>query len=191
MLKKIVLILPLLFAAPANAANLLANSGFETGSLSPWTVSTNNPVVTTAEAHTGQYSVAAFSDDAIRQDFAAVATSQISQVSFWVKRAGGPYDGYDFYYDDGTSQQFFLNAIFQGDDWLFFDLTANLAENKNLTGFRIFGTSPGPAYLDDFTIEAGTAAVPEPSAWAMMLLGFGVAGGAMRSAARRRRLACA
>ena len=33
-----------------------------------------------------------------------------------------------------------------------------------------------------------TAAVPEPATWAMMLLGFGFVGGALRSAKRRQRL---
>jgi len=33
---------------------------------------------------------------------------------------------------------------------------------------------------DDFTFEVGDGAVPEPTTWAMMILGFGLAGGAMR-----------
>ncbi|NTZ43843.1 PEP-CTERM sorting domain-containing protein [Altererythrobacter sp. SALINAS58] len=33
-----------------------------------------------------------------------------------------------------------------------------------------------------------TAAVPEPTTWAMMLLGFGFIGGAMRSAKRRQKV---
>lgn len=36
--------------------------------------------------------------------------------------------------------------------------------------------------------EQVTAAVPEPGTWAMMLLGFGFVGGAMRSAKRRQKL---
>jgi hypothetical protein len=36
--------------------------------------------------------------------------------------------------------------------------------------------------------SGGPGAVPEPSAWAMMLLGFGFVGGAMRSAKRRKGL---
>jgi hypothetical protein len=40
----------------------------------------------------------------------------------------------------------------------------------------------------DLTFSATIAAVPEPSSWAMMLLGFGAVGGAMRSAKRRRKL---
>ncbi len=36
--------------------------------------------------------------------------------------------------------------------------------------------------------SAVTAAVPEPGTWAMMLLGFGFVGGAMRSAKRRQKV---
>ena len=37
-------------------------------------------------------------------------------------------------------------------------------------------------------LEVNNSAVPEPATWAMLLLGFGVVGGAMRSAKRRQRL---
>jgi hypothetical protein len=37
--------------------------------------------------------------------------------------------------------------------------------------------------------EVGTAAIPEPATWAMMVLGFGVLGGGLRVARRRRSLA--
>lgn len=166
-------------AAPASAANVLTNAGFESGSLAPWT-SLNTPFVTSAEARSGTYSVAAFAADQIRQDFAAVATSLVSEVSIWVKRQGGPFDSYAFYYDDNTSQNFLINGIGQGDDWLYFNLTSNLAAGKNLNGFSIFGTSPGPAYFDDVLIDVGGGVVPEPATWAVLVLGFGVMGGAMR-----------
>jgi hypothetical protein len=187
MLKGLFVAIPLLFAAaPANAANILVNSGFESGALGPWVASSGGPIVTTAEAHTGQYSVAANGQDAIRQNFAPIATSQITELSFWAKRVGGAFDTYQFYYDDLTQSNFFLTGA--GDDWAFFDVTTKLAANKNLTGFSIYGTSPGPAYLDDFTIDTVASAVPEPATWAMMIVGFGAVGTMVRS---RRRLAAA
>jgi PEP-CTERM motif len=51
------------------------------------------------------------------------------------------------------------------------------------------------AYVDDFgndnvnyAFRLVGGAVPEPSTWAMMLLGFGFVGGAMRSAKRRQKV---
>lgn len=39
----------------------------------------------------------------------------------------------------------------------------------------------------DLTFSATISAVPEPSTWAMMLIGFGAVGGAMRAAKRKRK----
>jgi hypothetical protein len=48
----------------------------------------------------------------------------------------------------------------------------------------------GPEFLIDDIVVNGTfnAAVPEPSTWAMMVVGFGLLGGAMRASRRRRAL---
>jgi hypothetical protein len=45
-----------------------------------------------------------------------------------------------------------------------------------------------PAISDFAPNNATLAAVPEPATWAMMLIGFGAVGGAMRSAKRRQKL---
>jgi len=66
----------------AQAADILVNGGFESGTLSPWAVANNTPTLTTTQAHSGLYSVAAFAADAIQQSFSAVPASQISQASF-------------------------------------------------------------------------------------------------------------
>jgi subtilisin-like proprotein convertase family protein len=39
--------------------------------------------------------------------------------------------------------------------------------------------------LGSWTLTLSTAAVPEPSTWAMLILGFGLVGGALRSARRK------
>ncbi|MCB9845845.1 MAG: hypothetical protein H6811_07680 [Phycisphaeraceae bacterium] len=158
----------------ASAQNVLANDGFESGVLSPWFADSGSPFITTAEAHSGTFSCAAFGSDSIRQDFAPIAASSITEVSIWVKRASGAFDQYTFYYDDGSDGTFLINDIGGGDDWKLHDLTANLDLSKNLSGFSIYGTSAGPAYFDDVTIT------PAPAS--MALLGVG---GLL--AARRRR----
>ncbi|WP_082992670.1 PEPxxWA-CTERM sorting domain-containing protein [Erythrobacter sp. QSSC1-22B] len=71
--------------------------------------------------------------------------------------------------------------------------------NRNLLSFNVgaissFSFRPsvgtgGFLQFDDITVSQDVAgAVPEPSTWAMMLLGFGFVGGAMRSAKRRHKL---
>src|SRR5258708_3244425 len=118
----------MLFCAGAQAANLLLNPGFETGSLNPWTANDGAPTVSNAEAHSGGFSAAAFSNDSIKQTFAPVPVGNILEVSLWAKRPPFPFDQYTFYYSDATTS---TNVILgNGSDWEFFNLTANLTPGK-------------------------------------------------------------
>jgi len=96
-------------------------------------------------------------------------------------RDGGPFDLYAFSYDDGTSEYFVANRIGSA-GWQYFDVTANLNLAKNLSGFLIYGTSSGPAYLDDFAIQTRDvpSGVPEPASWALLVSGLGLVGARMR-----------
>jgi len=166
-MKYLLLFLALLFSSTVNAVPILTNGGFETGNISPWYQGNGSPVITNAEAHGGSYSVSAFGSDLIRQDFAAVLVEDITEVSFWVKRIGGVFDSVQFFYEDGTVGNTLISD-FSTSDWAFFDVTGFLDAGKYLVGFGVYGTSPGPAYLDDFTIEA----VPEPESIALLGLGL-------------------
>jgi hypothetical protein len=157
----------LLLASLSQAAPVVVNGSFETGNLSGWTVADGAPVVTSSEAHTGTYSVAAFSNDAIRQNFGPVATADITEFSFWVKRAGGPFDFLQLFYGDASNENLFPSG--PSSDWTYFNLTASLDVGKTLTGFLIYGTD-GPAYLDDFVVNTGAGTVPEPSNLALSAL---------------------
>src|SRR4051794_26491169 len=102
MRSKLALAVPLMFAilsspAAASTTNLLINGGFESGTFNPWTTG-SSPTITNTQAHTGIYSVASFSSDLISQSFAPIATSDISEVSFWVLRQGGAFDLVQFLY---------------------------------------------------------------------------------------------
>ncbi|OBX19716.1 hypothetical protein A9995_03890 [Erythrobacter sp. QSSC1-22B] len=65
-----------------------------------------------------------------------------------------------------------------------YDPDVNNTYSVNLTS----GSNSLTTYAKLGTGAVTTAAVPEPSTWAMMLLGFGFVGGAMRSAKRQQKL---
>lgn len=50
------------------------------------------------------------------------------------------------------------------------------------------GSGTGDVWFKASFSQADAGAVPEPAAWAMMLVGFGFVGGAMRAAKRRQRI---
>jgi hypothetical protein len=167
--------LSICWATSAGASELLVNGGFETGSLGPWFASSGSPFVTSAEAHSGTYSAAAFGSDEIRQNFTATATSEITDVSFWALNIpNGPFDQVTFDYQDGTSNSFVISSSSR--TWTMFDVTSDLVVGETLTGFSIFGTSSGPTYFDDFSILTTSTTTPLPAALPLFATGLGAMG---------------
>lgn len=191
-------VLALAGAGSASATNILGNPGFETGSLGPWTVGSNlctgsfcSPwTVSTAAAESGTYSAVDLGNIELTQTFAAVATSSITDASFWVMhslaRTGGSVPMMVvFGYSNGTTSSVTIDTL--NTSWDQEDVTADLASGLMLDSISVFGYAPnlneiaggtaGSAftYVDDFDIEvAGSTATPEPGA--LVLLGSGLIG---------------
>lgn len=71
-----------------------------------------------------------------------------------------------------------------GGQWTTFTWTGRSMEAGNRWAWRI---SDGPSYIDNIVFaNEHIAAVPEPATWAMLILGFGLTGAALR---RRQRVA--
>ncbi len=175
-----------LLGANANAANVLVNSGFESGVLTPsfnssdfcggciWTV-------TSTDAHTGSYSAVVSGNRLLEQSFAAVATSDITEASLWLKMPGTGIAAISFRYSDTSTGEFVATV---SSDWAKYDMTSSLAAGKSLVGFGVYGCTgcltPSETYADDLLVNA----VPEPETYALMLAGLGMLG----FAARRRKI---
>ena len=152
------------------SANEVVNAGFETGTYAGW-ITDGTLSLTSLEAHTGMYSSAQQSDGRISQSFAPLDVASIAEFSFWGKRVGGLFNAVQFGYSDLTTSGTIVDTIGGSSDWSFVDLTSFLSPGKSLTSFLVYGTSPGPVYLDDFKLETRSSSVPDRGATGILLAG--------------------
>jgi|GEM_PF-2257205 len=131
-----------------SGTDILLNSGFESGTLSPWFQGRNfcggggcepwadllyHPIQ-------GSWDAGNEGNMELRQNFSATDTSTITRVAYWVRQPNAAIaEAFDFFYTDGSDEEFvvFLN----GAGWQSFDVTADLAAGKSLTGFSLWGFS--------------------------------------------------
>ena len=182
-------------AAADPISPVILNGGFETGRLAPWFNARDfggiEPwTVTSSEAHSGGFSAVGVGNNELRQNFAAVATNAIAELSFWVRHPNLTFQfgqAFDLFFADGSSIE--RSFPVSGDQWQFFDLTNRLPANRTLVGFSLWGyNSSSPerpvTLVDDVRLAAErTPPVPEPAT--LMLVGTGMAAASLR--ARRRR----
>lgn len=92
---------------------------------------------------------------------------------------------FDYSHNPGANASNFAASVTAGDlsttvsqtssvrDWVAFSQSFTATSNSTLLTFlNTQGGSNGGIYLDDVSVTPLTAAVPEPSTWAMMILGF-------------------
>jgi hypothetical protein len=168
----------LFVAGGAQAVNLVNNPGFESGTLAGWR--TNGGTAISTDAHSGSFAASGFNADYLKQVFAPIDVPTITEFSFWTRRDGGPFIGVIFLYSGGYAKWHTVDLVGDGDDWFFLDMTDLLDDQQKLWGFKIYGTWPGPAYFDDFTLTA----VPEPSSGLLMLAGVALAALKLRRRSR-------
>jgi hypothetical protein len=181
-------------AAPPASANLISNGDFETGNFSGWTVTPpdGNVVVlsgsdyqpccgttgTGAElsnhfASFGPGNIA-ITGVTIGQTFSTIA-GQTYNFSFNYGALGGGSEQLQFEIITGASQQI-LTAVANDDlDHVFQSMTGTFIASSSTT--IKFGDLGGLADTQannvDFILDnISVTAVPEPSTWAMLLLGF-------------------
>jgi hypothetical protein len=162
----------------SDATQYLLNGGFETQDLSGWTRSGNlsntfvEPNSFSYGAQSGNYFVAVGTvntEGVLSQTFSDVAGQQLL-ISGWVAGDGSSPSGVRFIFDGTTYVS--MNPI-PNQAWTeySFDVTA--------TGTDTFGVAftdnRSFAGLDSFSVT-NVSAVPEPSTWAMMILGFASVG---------------
>ena len=167
-------------ATPSNAAELVTNGGFETGDFSGWTLGGNTGFsgVSSSAAHSGNYGAyfgQVGSTGTLSQLLNTVA-GQTYTVSYWLSNLGGPTDSFSASIGGHVLQSFSDANAFQ---YFNFSFTAPVSGTPSLLEFT-FRQDPSYWHIDDISVQGLAGGVPEPATWAMMILGLGAVGGAMR-----------
>ena len=173
-LRSYLIVSGLLASFGANAAtNLVQNGGFETGDFTDWTTNAVSfPMyIVTSPVEEGTYAaqIAGFSfgPDTLSQTIATTSGDTYT-LSFWrYQQNVGPSTFLDVTWD-GTAV-FSENLLGRGYNVPYQHFTASVVGTGSDTLVFTSANDPGFTYVDNVSVSSG---VPEPSTWAMMLLGF-------------------
>lgn len=144
-------------------------------------------------AHSGENLVELDSNLNSRMTFDTALDAGLYTLSFWYSDrpgVGAGSNGIDVLLNNTSILATLGGAGGAGTNWIL--RTVDFAANAGDTlSFVALGTSDSyGGYIDDLRLgEQGTptqtGAVPEPTTWALMFMGFGAIGGALRSQRRR------
>lgn len=175
------------FAAPAGAAELVTNGGFESGDFSGWTQNGNTTFTSVISGliHSGSYAarLGPTSAGTLTQSLDTIM-GETYTLSFWLRKVAGSPNDFFVYFDSAPILLHLQDS--DGFQYVEYSFTKTTANAPSQLAF-VFNTTPGFWYLDDVSVQGPAAsAVPEPAAWAMMIGGFGLVGGSLRRAREKR-----
>lgn len=161
------------FTPVSAKADLITNGGFETGDFTGWVLEHEAYPFAVGSApsfpvHSGEFAaqIAGFDFDQniLTQAIAGSVAGQWYNLTFWFEQANAQPNGLSVTWNGNTIysetnyahnyQSYSFNVLATGSDTLSF-----IAYNN-----------PSFGYLDDVSLNI--SAVPEPSTWAMLILGF-------------------
>jgi len=129
--------------------DILLNSGFESGTLSPWMLGRNfcagacEPWADlTYHAIQGTWDAGNEGNMELVQDFSATDSSSVTRVGFFLMHpAGAIVSALDFFYTDGTDDEYIVFP--SSGNWEEFDVTSDVVPGKSLDAFSVWGYSGG------------------------------------------------
>ena len=144
-------------AASAAATNLLANSGFESGSLTGWTCDSGTAAAVTSPVHSGSDALGATptsSDDAQCTQTVSVQANTTYTLSAYVEGS------YVYLGDNGGSDTWTPSAT----SWQQLSMTVTTTASQTSLTIYVHGWYAQPEYYaDDFSLTAGTTSTGSPS----------------------------
>ncbi len=180
-------------SAPACAAELVTNGGFESVQFTGWSHTFNNLVGASslAEVHSGTHAAMFGSTegapDTLSQSLATVA-GQTYTLSFWTGSESAPNAPINSDFQGTLNGVLFMTGA-DLPDFPYFNVVLDFVANSNATVLAFTGFNDSGYYLlDDISVtgQIGGVAVdqplgvPEPASWALMTLGVGMAGACLR-----------
>jgi hypothetical protein len=177
-----------LFAAPAMAASVVTNGGFETGDFTGWNTTGNLGVysnVGNAAVPTdwGTYRVASLGTTTLSQTLSTIAGT-VYRIAYSIESDAGP-GTVAVNFGSATPNTGGTNTTTGRDDFAthFFFATATSAS----TVLSVQLSNGSYFNLDNISVTA----VPEAGTWAMLMIGFGAAGVSLRTRRRSAKVAFA
>lgn len=161
----------------AQASNLVVNGGFETGDFTGWTV---NPVsypmyIVANPVASGQFAAQiagyAFGPDTLGQTITDVA-GQSYKLTFSRWQDVALPNGFSVTWNGATVFSE-VDVLVAGYQQFTLTVTGTGLDDLVFTAYN----DPAFTYLDDVSLTTG---VPEPTVWALMIGGFGLAGATLR-----------
>lgn len=177
----------------AQASNLLINGSFETGDLTGWTSTygSYNPFGTTyGSGMDGTYWhwLAGYETPITTyQNVSGLTSGQSYVLTFIMASEFTHADSVNVSVNGGSGTLFTAPAYIPGgfnggfwDNWVSQTYTFTAGPGVNKIQFSTVGLNQGgyDVGVDNVVLSAG--GIPEPASWAMMLVGFGLAGAALR-----------
>jgi hypothetical protein len=166
-------------------ANLLTNGSFETGNFSGWTqggnegftsvISCCDAGVTGAEDGTYYASLGPVGSDGTLSQTVSDTNGEHLDLSFWFASDGATPNDFTATWDGATLTSVSDAAATNGWENFTFHVIGSGSDTLQFS----FRNDPGYQGLDNVSV-----ALPEPAFWALMLVGFGGLGVALRRRAR-------